>query len=478
MDWNNFPDFADGGISIDNGYLTIIYTPEVGSPITYKTPAPVWRGFLTQDQRIPITAIFNLRNDLNVGSNVTLTGAARWGKLSLGANITPISASANIDDTIRVIFNRSAPDIFMYMPDFDTKDQASISQWVSNPNLYASPEGFKKNTLIKVPAGENLGELKYQGLLSALTARFDLGAMYEYNDDLTLGVNFENVNRASLDFKTSGNVAYANFRSLPAVNPSGTTTSIPGNYNPVENQTLLIEPEKSVPLPQRLRMGATLKKPYLITLDYEFLLTPISMRYNYAKGSKNYTDMIFNDVRLIRAGFETQILSYPAYLRMGTILILTPELIGEDRETRATFDSMFAYGFYPIKLDIGLRFPRDSYEFGFSGGFSGMSFLSPFSVWFLSTPPLVDYRNRDMVSAIAVVFPTILNTYNVGDTLNQDFNRIAYFSTYLKKDNWQMTFQNAFDVGASGRAYNDVSSRKNIFDYLKWVTTLTLSLKF
>ena len=476
MDWNNFDDLSGSGSSIKDGIITVVFTPEVGPPITYTTPAAIYSGFLNQDQRIPMTAVFKLHNDLNVQSNLTLTGAGNFGKFYIGANVTPINATANIDDNIKVVFDSQAPDTYALMPNFDPKSQTSIANWVASDKLWGSPEGYDKNSLVKVPAGENLGEFKYQGLLSAQTYRFDLGAMYDISDDLTIGMNFENVTRASLAFKTTGAVAYANYRSLPTLTSDPNT--IAGNFTNVTSQTFMIEPEKNVQLPQRLRFGVTLRKPYLLTLDYEFLLTPISFRYNFTSGSKTYTDLIFNDVRFVRAGFEARLFDSPAYVRMGSIFLLTPELIGDDRLTRQTFESMFSYGFYPIKFDIGMRFVQPNYEFGGGAGFSGMSFLSPFSVWWLSTPSVIDWTNKDVASAVAILFPTILTTHNLGDTLNQDFNRIAYFSSYFKRDNWQMTLQNAFDIGATGRAYNTATSRKDVLSWIKWLTTLTISLKF
>jgi hypothetical protein len=111
-------------------------------------------------------------------------------------------------------------------------------------------------------------------------------------------------------------------------------------------------------------------------------------------------------------------------------------------------------------------------------GFSGMYFLTPWSVWFLATPPIIDWRNRNQVSTVGILLPALMTTNNLGDTLNQDFNRILYFSLYAKQENWQVTLQNAFDLGASGRAYNSITSGREIAMWVKWATTLTIGIRF
>jgi len=460
--------------SVDNGRLTIVYSTE-GSPGTsYTTADQVWDGFLKQDQRMPFITVLNARNDLSVQSNLTLTSAAKWGNFSAGANITPISALYNIDDSLRVIFDGKAPDLFIQVPDVDIKNEANISQWVSTPNLYGTQSGYKKEYFLRIPAGENVAEFRYKGSLAASAFRLDLGAMYELGEDLTLGFAFENFNNSQLDFKAIGRSTYINYRALPGF--FGSPESFPENYTSVTDPNVGIEGEKIVQIPQRIKIGATLRKPYLITLDYEWQPRPISFRLQNA--DKTFSLLSFNNLSLLRAGFETRVFNWPLWLRAGTILILKPELSGEDRLVRETFESMFAYGFYPIKLDLGARYLYQDYEIGGAIGFSVLSFLNPLWIWELSTPPVIDYRNKDLVSSIAILAPALLTTLNMGDTVNQDFGRLAYFNTSLKRDNWQLIFQNAFDIGSTGAAYNIAANRRDVLSWIKWITTLTVSISF
>jgi len=460
--------------SVDNGKLTVVYSPEGSSGTSYTTAGQVWEGFLKQDQRMPFITVLNARNDLSVQSNLTLTSAAKWGKFSAGANITPISALYNIDNSLRVIFDGKAPDLFIQAPDIDFNNEADISQWVSTPNLYETQSGYKKEYFLRIPAGENVAEFRYKGSLAASAFRLDLGAMYDLSEDLTLGFAFENFNKSQLDFKAIGRSTYINYRALPGF--FGSPEAFPDSYTNITDPSISIEDEKIVPIPQRIRIGATLRKPYLITLDYEIQPTPMTFRLE--NPDKTYSNLVFNDIRFIRAGAETQVFSWPVYLRAGTILMLKPQLSGEDRLTRETFESMFAYGFYPLKLDLGIRYLSQNYEFGAAGGMSILSLMSPFSVWWLSTPPVIDYRNKDLVSAIAVLFPAVLTTNSMGDTVNQDFGRLAYFNASVKRDNWQVIFQNAFDIGSTGAAYNITANRRDVLSWIKWITTLTVSISF
>jgi hypothetical protein len=90
---------------------------------------------------------------------------------------------------------------------------------------------------------------------------------------------------------------------------------------------------------------------------------------------------------------------------------------------------------YPFKLDVGLRSIIQNIEYGLGTGFSGMYFLTPWSVWFLATPPIIDWRNRDQVSAVGILLPTFMTTNNLGDALNQDFPQPGkrYFPLFKDK---------------------------------------------
>ena len=462
--------------SIKNGYLTVIYSPEVGPSINYTSAGPIWQNFLAQNQKLPLSTVINLNTELNVQSSLTLSGAAKWGKFSFGANLTPMNASMNMDETMRLVFNKNDYDLFFYSPNFDAKNQTSIVNWVSDPNLYSNQAGYDKEFVFPVPPGENLAEFRYQGLLSATTARVDLGTLYEYDDNLTFGLVFENINEAAFDFKAHGVNTYINYRALSL--DEGTTTTIPDDYAFYKAGAMGIENERRMPLPRRFRIGFTIKKPYLFTADYERLLTPLTVRNNYYSDTTVFGDMTLDNIQFIRLGFETRLFDYPAWLRLGSVIMLKPDLYGDDPLTRETFESLFSLGLLPIKFDLGLRVIQRGIEFGGGFGFSFLSVMSPWSIWFIATPPIIDWSNKDMVSAVAILSPALLNSYNIGNYLNQEYNRLIYFSTYMKLESWQITFQNAFDLGASGRAYNSIASRKDYLNWLKWVSTLTLSLSF
>jgi len=108
LDLTNVSNFMGSGVSTKNGQLTYTHTPPGMSPYTYTSEASVWSGFLLQSQRLPFSAISDSRNDINIQANYTMTGATKWGGLSFGANLTPISAAANINNSIRLIAKEGA----------------------------------------------------------------------------------------------------------------------------------------------------------------------------------------------------------------------------------------------------------------------------------------------------------------------------------------------------------------------------------
>ncbi|MFA4967222.1 MAG: hypothetical protein WC624_03285 [Candidatus Margulisiibacteriota bacterium] len=452
LDLNNVTNFMGSGISTNNGKLTYHYTPSGMSPYTYTSEASVWSGFLNQTQRLPLSAISDSHDDINVQSNYTMTGAGKWGGLSFGANLTPISATANIDNSVRLIAKEGTGDIYFYVPNFDPNNQASVIQWMGDSSQYGTQAGYNKRSF-RVPAGETVAEARYQGFYQASTIRGDIGAMYDLGEILTLGFAMENVNGAALNFKGSGRVAYVNSRfstsdSVSIIDPSGSSFNFfSDTFSPVKGtENIGMLPDIPVTLPQRLKIGATLRKPFLITIDYEQQSNPLSYRIQKSDGT--YTNLIISDIKLLRGGLESQLLFLPLWLKGGITMLLKPTVSGYEPSSKDDFEKAFQYGMVPMKIDLGLNTNLWGYEPG--GGFG--------------------------VNLLPILFLSQL------DTVNQDFSRMIYYNLYLKKDIYQLTFMSVLDPGSTASAYSTAPKRdgspENPISIIKMISTLTLSMRF
>ncbi|HTY12630.1 MAG TPA: hypothetical protein VMD02_00415 [Candidatus Omnitrophota bacterium] len=457
IDLMNVNNFMGSGISTNNGRFSYTYKPAGGTQYTYTSEASVWSGFLNQSQRIPFTMISDSHNDIDVHSDVTLTGAARWQGLSVGANITPVSATANIDNAARVIVKEGTGDIYFYVPNFNPNNEASVLQWVTDPDQYGTSAGYTKR-YFRVPAGETVAEGRYQGFYSASALKLDLGAIYDAGNILSLSLAMENVNGASLDFKGSGRVAYVTSRintneSGSVIDPAGgsfnffsdtfsTPSGVPDNLGMLG--------DVPVTLPQRTRIGAALRKPFLIALDYEMQNNPISFQYQDA--NQNYVTANIGDIRFLRGAFETQLFVLPVWFRGGLTAMLKPTLGGAvDQKTVDSFDKAFKFGLLPMKLDLGSNIGLSGYELGGAFGINLLPFIYALEL----------------------------------DTLNSDFSRINYSSIYLKKDWWKVTYSSVLDPGSTAVAYSGLSSSDKgnldfgkVMSVLKFVDTLTISFQF
>jgi hypothetical protein len=228
------------------------------------------------------------------------------------------------------------------------------------------------------------------------------------------------------------------------IDPAGTSFNFfSDTYAPVKD-TENIGMLENIPskLPQKFRIGATLRRPFLITLDYEKQANPIAFRYQ--QSDSNYADMIINNISYLRGGFETQFLFLPVLLKGGLTVILKPDISGADAELQKNFDKAFKFGMLPVKLDLGTGFKAWGSELG--GGF-GISLMPIFTTLQL-------------------------------DTLNQDNTRFGYYNMFIKKDFWQVTYMSVIDPGSTAAAYSSATDKNNWPSFIKSINTLTVSVRF
>jgi len=442
--------FMGTGISINNlGQMTYTY-----SGYTYTSEASVWNGFLKQVQRIPFSAVTEARNNINVKSDLTFSGAANWNKLYVGANITPISATTNIDNYASAIINAGTTDPYFYVPNFDPNNESEVLNWMRDQEQYGTENGYKKRS-IRVPAGESIGEARYRGFFSASTTRFDLGAIFDVNEFFSLGWAYENLGGAALNFQGNGRTAYVVHRISTAdagsiLDPTTSTSWSPfkDTYEPMsDTENVGMLSSINVPLPQKIRWGATLKRPWLISVDYEQNLTPFELYMKDENG--NFKMMRMTGVNIIRLGMETQFLIFPLWLRGGTAVMLEPNFENVSSKDQDNIKKIFKFGLIPIKMESGAYVNLWGLYTGGNGGFN----LSPFfSAWQL-------------------------------DTMNMDVSKTLFYNIFMEKDFWRVSYEQALDPGATAAAYavrpnKDIKDVNDALSIPRWLRTLTVSYKF
>ncbi|MFA4906200.1 MAG: hypothetical protein WC645_06820 [Candidatus Margulisiibacteriota bacterium] len=443
--------FMNSGMSIGtDGKLTYTYNAG-GTSYTYTSSNAASSDFLSQTRRIPFETVSDSHNDLNVQSNLTLSGAAKWEKLSVGVNVTPLSATYNVDNTVRMLVKSDTADPFFYLPNFDPNNQADVADWMSNAGRYANlNDGYNKR-YIRIPAGESVLEARYKGFFTASAQRIDVGMIYDFNENFSVGASIDNATAAELDFKGSGLVSYVQSRvstaEVPALlDPASTESYSPftDTFSPMAGtEGIGMAAETKIPLPQRVRIGATLRRPFLITLDYEQQSNPITVRYQ--KADNTWDDLVISNIRLVRGGMETQLLMLPIWLRGGLTVMIKPTLTGADAKTLDSFNTAFKYRALPLKLDLGGSFKVRDYEIGGATGFSVTSVTSMIQL----------------------------------DTLSDDFGRAAYYNLFFKSAaDWSVTYQNTLDPAATGAAYSAASNKNDYLSIAKWISTVTVSVRF
>jgi hypothetical protein len=429
-----------------------------GTVATYESTQPLWSGFITQEAVIPLTSISALRNNFDFQSPYTATLAGGTANFHVGMNMIPVNATANIDNTVQEIVPAGTSDIFLYIPNFDPDSESDLVGWINDPDRYGTAGGYLRKQL-KLPAGELVGESKYQGFYSAGTARLDIGFMYDVNDWVSLGLDLENIGGSSLNFKGSGLASYISYRNYDTAEAGSLQDLLlPGGRQTVDllpdrwittfeagSTKLFLEPEKNYALPRRLRLGAVIRRPFLIAIDYESNQNPITI-----PGSLEASNLVISNLSFIRLGFETRVFVLPWWLRFGTSLMLKPTLTGGDPATVENVNKFFKYGVLPARFDLGSTLNFWSYEVSSAFGFSAM--------------PAVNLLQFD--------------------TQNVDLSKTVYYALGIKKDAWEINYLSAVDPFSTAAAYSnkpdpaDGSSKRFEFNDVKYVQTLGVTYRF
>ncbi|MFC1637508.1 hypothetical protein ACFL1W_00655 [Candidatus Margulisiibacteriota bacterium] len=450
--------FGDMVIGND-GKLEYTFTDGGGGVTTFESTGSVWQGFLSQEATVPLIALTEARNSLNIESPFIGTVSSRYKNLYVGLNMIPINATAQINNDVRAVVSSDTGDVFLYTPDFDPDNETDLTNWINDPDNYGTSAGYKRKQ-IKLPAGQTIGTAKYRGFYTASAARFDLGAMYDITDWLTVGIVLENMGGASLDFTGTGRAAYYSYRNIDTaeadnfddlIQPGGpdsidliTDTWVTSHE--VQGRKLYLEPQKNYALPQRLRYGFALKKPFLIAIDFEQNSTPMTFTYTDNDLPQEVT---ISNISLMRIGTETQFFALPFWLRSGLTLLSKPTVTGLDADAQQSFDDAFQFGFLPLKFDMGADINLWGTLVGGSFGFNGQSVFSFVQL----------------------------------DTTNLDLTKFVFYNTYVARDAWQIDYRAQVDPSATAAAYGTkitpAGEEKGFeFSDVKFVQTLGVTYRF
>ncbi|OGC02861.1 hypothetical protein A3H38_04375 [candidate division WOR-1 bacterium RIFCSPLOWO2_02_FULL_46_20] len=448
-----------GGMEIANdGKLK--YTFGSGATITtYESTQPIWDGFLTQEVTVPFTNLSELRNNISIQSPYTGTLAGNFGQLCLGINMVPIYATANIQNDVRTVVNSDTDDGFLYTPNFDTSNQTELASWINDSDNYGSAAGYQRK-VIKLPARETIATAKYKGDYTASTARFDIGAIFDVNNWLTVGLNLENASGSSLNFKGTGRSAYVTYREINTedagdvaelIQPGGksafdlftdtwvSTTEAGGN-------SLFLEAEKNYALPKKIRFGIAFKKPFLIAVDFEQNQVPIK----YMTTENNLpVEITISKINFMKIGTEMRIFALPVWLRGGTTLMSKPEISSLSAGAQSSLDKVFQYGFLPLNFDLGLET----------------------NAWDVIINTAFGINAQSLISSMQL------------DTGNMGLNKLVYYDITLGKDAWQISYLAEVDPTGTASAYGTKTvpagtSKSFAAADIKFVQTLGLTYRF
>ncbi|OGC09715.1 hypothetical protein A3F86_00820 [candidate division WOR-1 bacterium RIFCSPLOWO2_12_FULL_45_9] len=448
-----------GGMEIANdGKLK--YTFGSGATITtYESTQPIWDGFLTQEVTVPFTNLSELRNNISIQSPYTGTLAGNFGQLCLVINMVPIYATANIQNDVRTVVNSDTDDGFLYTPNFDTSNQTELASWINDSDNYGSAAGYQRK-VIKLPARETIATAKYKGDYTASTARFDIGAIFDVNNWLTVGLNLENASGSSLNFKGTGRSAYVTYREINTedagdvaelIQPGGksafdlftdtwvSTTEAGGN-------SLFLEAEKNYALPKKIRFGIAFKKPFLIAVDFEQNQVPIK----YMTTENNLpVEITISKINFMKIGTEMRIFALPVWLRGGTTLMSKPEISSLSAGAQSSLDKVFQYGFLPLNFDLGLET----------------------NAWDVIINTAFGINAQSLISSMQL------------DTGNMGLNKLVYYDITLGKDAWQISYLAEVDPTGTASAYGTKTvpagtSKSFAAADIKFVQTLGLTYRF
>ncbi len=461
----NFPMFAQystnyrntttGGLSVDgSGFMTYTYD-QGGLTYTYTSAQPVWNSFLEQRLRLPTTAVSQFQNDMHVDRTVVLTGGYKYDKFSFGLNVTPLSARADIENSMQLIVSRNAGDGVFYTPDFDPTNQADVAAWMLDPTRFGAAAGYKANT-IDIPAGDVIMDSKWSGTYTGAAVRSDLGMMYDISDNTTLSLMLENITGSTMTMHGRGINYFANHRfnstSSPNIDPDGTLdwdpfTAAGQDFVFAPGQGLYMDNNIEYNIPRRTKIGVAIKTPFLLAIDYETPSTPTRIRVRDSSGS--YQDVNLSNMNVLRMGAEMGLFRSPVVLKGGMAFLYKP--VADNAEVQSKIDSIFklrsrSIPFIPIKFDMGLEADMYKGKTGFAFGIDGLS---------------------------------LINMYSFDLTYSGN-GKTLFYTLYHNREDWQLSYTAMADILATMAEIK--SSGKPIGEAgmsdVKWKQAVSMTLRF
>ncbi|MCX5751148.1 MAG: hypothetical protein NT099_05735 [Candidatus Saganbacteria bacterium] len=424
---------------------------------TYETSQPLWNKFVTQNSTASATSYTYLDNSTQVQNPLIMTAATRYGPISVGLNLVPVSATTTINNHYKTIISADTPDAVLYTPKIDTSDPTQIVKWLQDPDIYGTKKGYNSNTL-DLPSGKAVAEAAFNGSYAGSALRTDLGTTIDLGNSVTFSAVLENMNSASLKMTGSGISSYAVSRintneASPTIDVTKDFTWSPFLDSPTPFSDFNYAPasELNYSLPRRIRTGLAFKWPFLIALDYEQQTN--NFDFQSMDGSGNTVTTSFSNIRILRVGTEFQVLILPLYMSLGTSLLFKPSVSGANAASiEASLNS--AYSQFPVlpgRIDLGLATKGWDTAWGLNLGVNALCLLD------------------------------ILQF----DTVNADASETAYLATYLKQGDWKFTLAANVDEAATAATISTKSMNNsgnsnynfNIAD-VKWRSSFAITYHF
>ncbi len=437
------------------------YTYDDGTTVnTFETTGSLWSGFVTQEIIVPFVSLTEFKNDIKIDTPFISTLAVQKDSLYVGLNIIPVNASANINNKASVVVDENAEQQFTYVPNFDPDSQTEIANWLQDQDKYGTSAGYKRRQLV-IPNGQILANAEYRGFYNASAIQFNLGAMYDIGDWLTLGFTMENLGSSGLDFKGNGIASYVSYRDINTneannigniIDPGGSSQidlikDVWVVTNEVSGRTLYLEPEKHYGLPKKSKIGIALKKPILLVIDYEQSNNPYKT-YIPLNGLQRVIEA--SNINTVRIGTESRLFFLPIWMRLGISGITKPDITGLDPDSQKTVDDYFnSFPILPTVVDMGNYIKA----WGTTIGLSTKANIQP------------------LFSATQL------------DSLLIGFSRILYANLFVEKDAWNVNYTVYADpLSSIGNHYTKVveAGKDREFEWsdLVLVHTLGVSYKF
>jgi hypothetical protein len=416
----------------------------VGGVAAATSEAPLWSGFLEQGTSEVNTVNATFDNSITNDNSIVLTAAAKTGNFSWGLNIMPESIQLNLDNDVNVTSNSDNGRLTYYIPDIDFNSTTEALNWAAS--LCTLESGYRSVEVETLP-GQQIGSAKVAGNYSASFVKMDFGMQWDPTDYLSVGGVYENFNGAKYKLEGVNVIQYVQHR----VDTTSKAPTLEGDiyWDPflatatheteVEETIRNVLDMKAIELPKKLKFGMSLKKPFILAVDWE------QWQNEYAFSSDpghpvTAKTITIKDISFIKFGMESQLGYLPLIMRGSITGLLRPAT--NDPDTEKNLDDLYAtIPVVPVDGNIYLGMGAWDGEVGLGVGGGGL--------------PLLKAVMFDMSS----------------------FAKVFYYNVYYKKGDWQLSYLATLDPVLTGFS-SDISTTQGEDSKIRLMQTSTVSMGY